>query len=156
LATLTAYADLRDTITTTVKVAPTPSGSPETLAVVTILPGGVAWILTSVAGCEPAMAPAPPLEAEGHPKDETCNGGQPDCKACGGKLGFCVSPNAGCACKMPRCPTRKPSCAGQECAGSDGMSAGSTTLKLLTWPRRQMHFFESDRLRVRFPNIPKV
>jgi hypothetical protein len=74
LATLTTYVGLRDTVTTTVEVAPTQAGSPEVLVVIAILPGGVAWFLSSVAGGEAAMVPVPPPEAPGHPKDESCNG----------------------------------------------------------------------------------
>jgi hypothetical protein len=119
LATLTAFSNLRQSITTTVTVSPTQPGEPAATAAVVIFAGGVAWYLAGVVGGEAAVLSGPPNEAGGHPDDTSCPNPKSKCKDCGGNNGVCVSPNGGCACDNMEetCPEEKPKCSADTCKG---------------------------------------
>ncbi|KAH7083835.1 hypothetical protein FB567DRAFT_93016 [Paraphoma chrysanthemicola] len=121
LATLPAYSNLRDTVTTSVTFQPIASGSPESVVPVVVFAGGVAWYLAGLTGGEAAIF-NPPNEVAGHPNDDACTGERLACKDCGGQLGFCTTIKAGCACEQGErlCPTQKPSCEAPDCVEDKG------------------------------------
>lgn len=121
LATLTAFTNLRQSITTTVTMSPTQSDQPAATAAVVIFAGGVAWYLASVIG-EAAILNGPPDEAGGHPDDARCPTPKTKCADCGGANGICTSPNGGCACDdspQETCPQEKPACEAELCKGDE-------------------------------------
>ncbi|KAF2196221.1 hypothetical protein GQ43DRAFT_269030 [Delitschia confertaspora ATCC 74209] len=118
LATLTSYSNLRQSITTTVTLAPTASDAPAATAAVAVFAGGVAWYLAALVGEEAAATIIkPPSDAGDHPDDKTCPSNKHSCSDCAGTLGICVTPDGGCACENKKCPDKKPSCSAKGCAG---------------------------------------
>jgi hypothetical protein len=124
LATLTAYSNLRQSISTTVTSSPTQPGQPVVTAAVVIFAGGVAWYLAGVAGAvgDEAAILTPPDEAGGHPDDSQCPNAKPTCSDCGGINSICILPSAGCTCedsKPETCPQQKPNCDAETCKGDE-------------------------------------
>jgi hypothetical protein len=129
LETLTQYAGLRQTITTTVTVneTATQSNSPPdaALAAAVIGAGGVAYILVGVSGEAGGIileGPQPPTD--GTPSDEPdCPTTATHCKDCGGVSGIClIGVNAGCLCDEEEpCPTgdQQPKCDDTNCEGDE-------------------------------------
>lgn len=125
LETISSYASLRQSITTTFTVTTTASDGKtglETAAAV-IAAGGVAFFLAGVAGDlasaeEVLEAPSPP--EDGHEDDPKCPGTKTKCSDCAGTGGMCTTgDNVGCACDGNACPPTKPKCS--DCDGKDGL-----------------------------------
>ncbi|KAI9682232.1 MAG: hypothetical protein M1817_000286 [Caeruleum heppii] len=125
LETLPAYADLRQSITTTLLSTSTATDGAtvvETAAAV-VMAGGVAWILAGYVGdaaIAEAVLEAPKEAGEDHQDDKSCPTPQKACSDCGGKEGMCTTGDAtGCVCEEKGCPESPPPC-DEACAAKDG------------------------------------
>lgn len=124
LESISSYASLKQSITTTVTVTTTSNGQTgvETAAAI-VMAGGVAWFLAGFTGDAAAAQGAlvPPPTSDGHTDDPGCPSSKSKCSDCSGSGGMCTTgSNSGCACD-DSCPTRdqQPKCSDDNCKGDD-------------------------------------
>ncbi|KAG4435126.1 hypothetical protein IFR05_009391 [Cadophora sp. M221] len=123
LQTISSLTGLKQAITTTIAQTTTATdGSTgiETAAAV-IFAGGVSWFLASLVGDAIAgEVIEPPTTEPNHPNDPTCPNPAQKCSDCTGIAGICTTGAVpGCTCEEAACPTSKPKCSDENCAGND-------------------------------------